>query len=100
MISPVTMKPNGAMTFSSGARYGRPRSGSLLRSDTAWAERAGEAHLQQQVDRRTQEHGADHRDRHVPLGVACLPGELGGLLEAFQGEHDAERNRDEHALEA
>ena len=35
MISPVTMKPNGAMTFSSGARYGRTRSGSLLRSDTA-----------------------------------------------------------------
>src|SRR5260370_32992787 len=35
MTWPVTMKPNGAMTFSSGARYGRTRSGSLLRSDTA-----------------------------------------------------------------
>ena len=33
LISPVTMKENGAMTFSSGSRYGRSRSGSLLRSD-------------------------------------------------------------------
>src|ERR1700683_3584435 len=35
MMNPETTKLNGAMMFSSGARYGRTRSGSLLRSETA-----------------------------------------------------------------
>src|SRR5580698_1666339 len=35
MIRPDTMKLNGAITVSPGTRYGRTRSGSLLRSETA-----------------------------------------------------------------
>src|ERR1700733_11729803 len=35
MMNPETTKLNGAMMFRIGARYGRIRSGSLLRSDTA-----------------------------------------------------------------
>ena len=35
MMKPETTKLNGAMMFRIGARYGRRRSGSLLRSDTA-----------------------------------------------------------------
>ena len=35
MMKPETTKLNGAMMFRIGARYGRTRSGSLLRSDTA-----------------------------------------------------------------
>src|ERR1700678_3166476 len=35
MMNPETTKLNGAMMFSGGARYGRTRSGSLLRSETA-----------------------------------------------------------------
>ena len=35
MMNPETTKLNGAMMFRIGARYGRGRSGSLLRSETA-----------------------------------------------------------------
>src|SRR5579862_4018444 len=35
MMNPETTKLNGAMMLSSGALYGRSRSGSLLRSETA-----------------------------------------------------------------
>src|ERR1700683_1791 len=35
MMNPETTKLNGAMTLRNGARYGRGRSGSLLRSETA-----------------------------------------------------------------
>ena len=63
-------------------------------------ERADERDLEGQVDHDADRDGADQRPRHVALRVAGLAAHLGGLLEALQGEHHAERQRGEHPVGA
>ena len=56
--------------------------------------------LQQDVERRTDRHRHQDRAGQVLLRVLRLAGQLDGLLEALQREHDTDRERGEDAVRA
>ena len=56
--------------------------------------------LQQRVEHRADRHGRENRPGQILFRVARFTGELDGLLEALQREHDAAGQRGEHAMEA